>query len=787
MSEGNGTGSPPADESKKFLVAGIGATAGGIGALREFFSHVRANSSVAYVVIMHLSPEHASNLSSVLQNQTTVPVTEVTATIRIEPNRIYVIPPNKYLMVEDGVIELTEPERRRGSHTSIDLCFRTLAEAHGKDAVAIVLSGTGADGTLGLSRIKEKGGFVIVQDPDEAEYADMPRSAISTGLTDIILPVQEIPAKLLTLRDGAQRLSTIIDRIEEPAPDELDEDEALRGILSLVRLRTSNEFQQYKRPTLLRRVVRRMQVHEQSTLKAYLKFLRDHPEEVALLLSDLLISVTSFFRDHESFEFLEKEIIPQLFAGKGPHDEVRVWSAGCATGEEAYSLAMLLVEYCSKLDDPPKIQVFATDIDEHAIAKARDCRYPNTISLDVAPERLEQFFLKEGDYYRLKKELRDHVLFALHNILRDPPFSKVDLIVCRNLLIYLTRTAQERVLETFHFALRADGFLFLGASESAEMEPRLFAPLDMKRRIYRRRAATGLIGAKLNPSRAMITVPRDHGGSGTNAPSAGQLHEDVVEQLAPPSILINEDYDVIHVSANAGRYLRFPGGELSRNLLKLVHPDLSFELRAALLEARNRSDGAAAEPRKLVVDLGGVKHWINLGVRRVVANPEAARGLMLVTFDEIAAPTALGAEAARPAAGGLDIVRQMEQELQRTKDQLRITIEEYETSTEELRASNEELQAINEELRSASEELETSKEELQSVNEELSTANQEYKDQLEEIGRTNANLRNLMGATDIGIVFLDRAMRIKLFTAPAQRAVQYNSGRHRSPASALLP
>jgi two-component system CheB/CheR fusion protein len=475
MSEGNGTGSPPADESKKFLVAGIGATAGGIGALREFFSHVSANSSVAYVVIMHLSPEHASNLSSVLQNQTTVPVTEVTATIRIEPNRIYVIPPNKYLMVEDGVIELTEPERRRGTHTSIDLCFRTLAEAHGKDAVAIVLSGTGADGTLGLSRIKEKGGFVIVQDPDEAEYADMPRSAISTGLTDIILPVQEIPAKLLTLRDGAQRLSTIIDRIEEPAPDELDEDEALRGILSLVRLRTSNEFQQYKRPTLLRRVVRRMQVHEQSTLKAYLKFLRDHPEEVALLLSDLLISVTSFFRDHESFEFLEKEIIPQLFAGKGPHDEVRVWSAGCATGEEAYSLAMLLVEYCSKLDDPPKIQVFATDIDEHAIAKARDCRYPNTISPDVAPERLEQFFLKEGDYYRLKKELRDHVLFALHNILRDPPFSKVDLIVCRNLLIYLTRTAQERVLETFHFALRADGFLFLGASESADMEPGLFA------------------------------------------------------------------------------------------------------------------------------------------------------------------------------------------------------------------------------------------------------------------------------------------------------------------------
>ena len=534
MSEANGTGSPPSDGPKQFLVAGIGASAGGIGALREFFSHVSADSGIAYVVVMHLSPEHASNLSSVLQNQTTVPVTEVTATIRIEPNHIYVIPPNKYLMVEDGVIELTEPERRRGSHTSIDLCFRTLAEAHGKDAVAIVLSGTGADGTLGLSRIKENGGFVIVQDPDEAEYADMPRSAINIGMADIILPVAEIPAKLLTLRDGAKRLSPIIEREEEPAPDELDEDAALRGILSLVRHRTGNEFQQYKRPTLLRRVARRMQVHEQNTLSNYLKFLRDHPEEVTLLLSDLLISVTSFFRDPESFEFLEQEIIPQLFAGKGPHDEVRVWSAGCATGEEAYSLAMLLAEYRAKLDDPPKIQVFATDVDEQAIAKARDRRYPHTISLDVAPERLERFFTKDGDYYRLKKELRDHVLFALHNILRDPPFSRLDLIVCRNLLIYLTRPAQERVLETFHFALLSERFVFLGASESADMEPALFAALDVKRRIYQRRAAIGVSGAKLNPPRAMVTVSRDHLGIGTNPPSAGQLHEEVVEQLAAP-------------------------------------------------------------------------------------------------------------------------------------------------------------------------------------------------------------------------------------------------------------
>jgi two-component system CheB/CheR fusion protein len=770
MAKAQGNDTSQQNPRKDFFVVGLGASAGGISALREFFTHVPADSGMAYVVIMHLSPQHESNLSAVLQNHVAIPVTEVTATVKVEPNHVYVIPPTKYLVMVDGVIRLTQPERPRGGHTSIDLFFRTLAQHYGKDAVAIVLSGTGADGTLGLGRVKEEGGFVIAQDPAEAEYSDMPRSAIATDLVDLVLPVAEMPDKLRALRDGALRLPLpSIDEPEAEVPSYEVDEGALREILTLVRLRTGNEFQQYKRPTLLRRIMRRMHVHELSDLRGYLLFMRERPDEVAALMRDLLITVTSFFRDHDSFEFLEKEIIPQLFAGKGPNDQVRVWSVGCATGEEAYSLAMLLAQHRATLLDAPRIQVFATDIDDRAIAQARECRYPGTLSVDVPPERLRQFFIKDGDHYQLKKELRDTVLFASHNVLRDPPFSKVDLISCRNLLIYLNREMQERTLEIFHFALRSDGYLFLGSSESAEIVPALFAQTDKKHRVYRRRPALGLIGTAA-PSLALgkwhVKLP-EVGGDG-RAQSAGKLHEEVVEQFAPPSVLVNEEYDVVHMSAHVGRYLQLSGGELSRNLMKLVHPDLRLDLRAALLTAKNLADGAAAESRRISVEIDGQKRSVNLSVRSVDGDHETARGFLLVIFDETVEAATLGPQAAQRESDGLDIVRQLEIELQRTKDQLRVTIEQYETSTEELRASNEELQAINEELRSATEELETSKEELQSVNEELTTVNQEYKDKIDEIGRANGDLQNLMASTDIGTIFLDRSMRIKLFTQPAQ-------------------
>jgi len=762
---------PPAFPRHSFFVVGIGASAGGVSALRAFFSHVEPHGDIAYVVIQHLSPQHVSTLPALLQSQTTLPVAQVTEDISVEPNHVYVIPPNKYLLMADGRIRLTEPEIMRGSHTSIDLFFRTLAEAYGKDAIAILLSGAGTDGTFGLRRIKEGGGVVIAEDPAEAEYPEMPRSAINSGLVDIVLPVAEMADKLRALREGAQLLQ--LPPEEDEAPSRTADEDTLREILMLLRLRTGHDFAQYKRPTLMRRIARRMQVHELSELAGYLRFLRDTPEELEALFRDLLITVTNFFRDHDSFEFLAQQVIPKIFAGKRPGDQVRVWSAGCATGEEAYSLAILLAEYASTLAEPPGLQLFATDLDERAIAEARDCYYPATITADVAPERVRQFFVKEGERYRVKKELREMVLCAVHNVLRDPPFSKLDLISCRNLLIYLNREMQERILAIFHFALRPPGFLFLGASESAEGAPALFVPVDKKARVYGRRANSQqaqITAEWLTPRwRPWLSESPKTGGGDTR--SVGELHQEVVEQIAPPSVLINEDFDIVHMSVHSGRYLRFSGGEPTRNLLKLIHPELRPDVHAALLEARGRMPGGVVQSRRLAVELEGRPCWVSVTVRPVTSRPEAARGFYLVIFEEATEVAVMGLGPAPEAgdAGVMESVHRLEEELQQIKDQLRLTIEQYETSTEELRASNEELQAINEELRSATEELETSKEELQSVNEELTTVNQEYREKLEEVGRANSDLQNLMSSTDIGTIFLDRALQIKRYTPRAQQ------------------
>ncbi len=758
--------SQPESHDAPFVV-GIGASAGGIGPLREFFTRVRPDGEMTYVVILHLSAQHESSLPELLQTRTSLPVTQVTHPTKIEPNHIYVIPPSKYLVMVDGMIRLTEPERAHGAHTSIDLFFRTLAEAYGPNSAAILLSGSGADGTIGLGRIKENGGFVIVQDPGEAEQPDMPRSAIEAGLVDLVLPVVEMPARLRALRDGARHLKFAVEK--EVTPAERDET-ALHNLLTLLRIRTGNDFTHYRRPTLLRRISRRMQVREAHDLREYLEILHGHPDEVSLLLRDLLITVTNFFRDYEAFAALEAEVIPKLFADKKPDDRIRVWVPGCASGEEAYSIAMLLSEYAAKLSEPPSVQIFATDIDQHATALARECCYPATISVDVSPARLREFFVREGDHYQIKKQLREMVLFSPQNVLRDPPFSRLDLISCRNLLIYLNREMQERVLGIFHFALRADGYLFLGGSESADGVPSLFTPIDKKQRIYQRRTTVGSNQTSLNlltgPWQSALSA-REAANHESNIP-AGRLHQEVLEQLAPPSVLIDSQYDIVHSSASAGRYMRVAGGEPSRNLLKLVLPEIQLELRSALLEAKSHGEGLAGVTRHLRVKIEGRERSLRLSARQVAAVPDAARDFFLVFFDE----TTESAPADAPKPGdnsGVEVVRQLEQELQHTRDQLRITVEQYETSTEELRASNEELQAINEELRSATEELETGKEELQSVNEELSTVNQEYREKIDEVSHANSDLQNLMSSIEIGTIFLDGGLRIKRYTPKAQQ------------------
>ncbi|MFL6335238.1 MAG: chemotaxis protein CheB [Pyrinomonadaceae bacterium] len=766
-----------------FMLVALGASAGGIRAFKEFFTHAPERSGMAYVVILHLSPEHESHLAEVLQSSTRMPVTQVTESVKVEPDHVYVIPPNKSLSVLDGSLVLSEVTRAEERRAPVDIFFRTLAETHGPRAACVVLSGTGADGSMGLKRVKENGGVAIVQNPSEAEYPDMPRSSIATGLVDMVLPVAEMPARLVSYRDKLKRISENGGAEEEEDDDGSSaepaakdgreaEDQALAAIITQLRLRTGHDFTSYKRPTVRRRIERRMTVTQAADLGEYALYLREHPEEARALLKDLLISVTNFFRDHNAFLSLERNFIPRLFENKGPGSHVRVWVAGCATGEEAYSLAMLLAEYAETLASPPSIQVFASDIDEEAVQSARAGFYTINDAADVSPERLRRFFTKVRDGYSVRRELRELVLFAQHNLLKDPPFSHIDLVTCRNLLIYLNRSGQERAVNTFHFALNPGGYLFLGGSETAGDYSDLFVTADKESHIFQARVAAPSIPVRLLPAAPshlpeMRLLPaRDESAQEQRAHERLaylDLHRRLLEVYAPPSVLVNSEFEIVHLSDSAGRYLQLPGGEPSHNLLTVARPELRLDLHAALLHAAQHQQSVELPPVRLLV--GGNAETVRPVVRPVAGWQDTARGFFLVVFERAGEEAAAAETVPLSADPG---AQRLGEELGHIRAQLRSTVEQSEVQHEELRASNEELQAMNEELRSTAEELETSKEELQSANEELTTINQELKIKIEELSQSNNDLQNLMNATDIGTVFLDRSLRVKLFTPRAR-------------------
>lgn len=752
------------------LIVGIGASAGGIQALREFFENVPANSDMAYVVILHLSPDHDSQLAEVLQVVSKIPVTQVTEKILVQPNHVYVVPPNQHLEIFDEYITVTPNLSIEERRAPVDIFFRTLAESHREKAIAVVLSGTGADGSMGIKRIKERGGAAFVQNPREAEYSDMPRNSIATELIDAVLNVHEIPARIIAYKNSLGKVNIPL----EPEERQQDQLQALRETFTQLRVRTGHDFSNYKSATVLRRIERRMNVHSMTELPDYAHFIRENTGESLALLKDLLISVTNFFRDKESFNHLEFDIIPRILKNKKAGDQVRIWCMGCATGEEAYSLAILFAERTFDISDAPSIQIFATDIDEQALATARDGLYTLNDATDVSPERLRRFFNKESDEFRVRRELREMILFANHNVLKDPPFSHLDLVTCRNMLIYLNGTAQQRVMETFHFALEPGGYLFLGNSESVAGSGDLFAPLIHDGHIFQSRQTGGKrtiplpehapAFLKTQQTRLPAIASEQETRAALERITYADLHQQFLEQYAPPSIVVNEEYEIAHLSVRAGRYLQIAGGEPSKNLLKLIRPELRLELRSALYQAVQKKTNI--EVANLKVKIDDATETLNIKVRPVLRADDTARGFVLILFQQTEGINEDNGQIISTSPE--PVARQLEEELLRTKSQLRQSVEQYEIQTEELRASNEELQAMNKELRSAAEELETSKEELQSINEELTTVNQELKIKIEEISNSNNNFQNLINSSEIGTIFLDHGLRVNFFSPTAR-------------------
>jgi two-component system CheB/CheR fusion protein len=765
-------------------VVGIGASAGGIEALREFFGALSPELGLAYVVIVHLAPDHESELAGILSRRTKMPVLEVTdQEIKLARNSVYVIPPDRKLELRDGSIRALPFKNHVGRRSAIDLFFHSLAENYG-DGFAVVMSGGGSDGTVGAKAIKAAGGVVLVQDPREATHEAMPRAVVDTGIADVVLPVRELAQRLGELSQYKEKLAPLIPPpMAEPTIDE-DGEMALKRIFELVRMRTGHDFSRYKRATILRRVGRRIQLNHQSSLDHYLALLRENADEVQLLFDDLLISVTSFFRDPQAWEVLRIQVVMPLVdraaAGAGP---IRVWVPGCATGEEAYTLAILFREEIARRDVHCELVIFGSDVDQGALATAREGLYSASIVADVSEQRLTRFFRAEAESYRISSEIRDCVVFAAHSVLRDPPFSKLHLISCRNLLIYLDRELQQQLQQVFRYGLRDDGYLFIGISETAD--PELYEPLDKQHRLFRALSRPAIPTMRLPqlPSTphmpAVVERVRDRNFRPRRG--AAETHIDMLETFSPPSVLVDEKWNVEHLSESAGRYLQPRGGAPTQTVTDLVRLELVEELRSVLHRAIEMRQPALSA--FVPVRFNG--HAVLVAV---LAQPrlgvEGRDTYVLVTFLE--GGPVQGDEGSSTRSESSDaIVLNLRDKLRIAEQRLETMRQEHGLAYEDLRAANEELQSLNEEYRSTTEELETSKEELQSVNEELQTVNHELKIKLEEVSRASNDLENFMAATDIPMLFLDRSLAIKRYTAPLRQIFNIKPHDHGRPISDL--
>lgn len=759
-----------------FPIIGIGASAGGLEALEHFLSHVPKQSGLAFVIVQHLDPIRKGIMPELLQRATGMKVVQVKDRTKVQPNGVYVIPPNKDMSILHGVLHLLEPASPRGLRLPIDFFLRSLAQDQQEHSIGVILSGMGSDGTLGLRAIKEKGGVVLVQDPASAKFDGMPRSAIDSGLADIVAPVDDLPGRILAYLQRTPVAHTAETALKDKTQS------ALEKAIILLRTHTGHDFSLYKQNTFYRRIERRMGIHQIGKIADYVRYLQKNSQELDLLFKELLIGVTSFFRDPAAWEELRKKILPALLANRPAGHVVRVWVPGCSTGEEAYSLAMVFKEVIEKLKPRKKIslQVFATDLDKDAISKARQGIYPENICADVSPQQMSRFFTKEETGCRVTAEIREMVVFAPQSLIMDPPFTKLDFLSCRNLMIYLAPEMQKKLIPLFHYSLTPGGILFLGSAETIGTFTDLFTPVNNKLRIFRRvDSARRSEPIDFPSSFAPPLPPGVEARPVTKPPLSLQSLADqlVLDRFAPPAVLVNEQGNILYVSGRTGKYLEPAAGKANWNIFAMAREGLRYELTNAFHQALEHENVVVVRGLKLGTN-GGNQH-VDITVQRLT-EPEPMRGLVMIVFTDVPAPLETSAPRRNGKVGKHPIPSARLAELERKYQQARMeaqTIrEEMQTSQEELRSTNEEQQSTNEELQSTNEELTTSKEEMQSLNEELQTVNSELQGKVDELSRANNDMKNLLNSTDIATLFLDKELNVRRFTTQATKIIKLIPG-----------